>query len=311
MSNRRVNYLLLKIGRSLVWLATKLGYSGARRWHDYLADRENKITRSVFAINHPGFLFISDSQQRETRSILKLLGNMMNFMHLCNGTFTWFAINIPYFSQGIFNENKGDIDIILKRPRKFGDYDADFTYRGFEVKTILVDKNNNAKSLKRGDRHYLKIKSQLSKLIDFGCEQVFYLEIYVIERGHVLVNEFPSGEVLVEMNKKVAMLKDMGCGYVVLLEEPASTMDDYAGGIWRMPINIIPSTNNTIKPEFDNLVNEIDRVFEQNGGFGRSGGGRGGLSQTIIYCRSCKRLSSIESFSEELFKCSNCGNTLV
>lgn len=166
---------------------------------------------------------------------------------MCNDTWQWFAVNVPYEAIER-NGFEGDIDILLKRPRFLPDssHDVGFTYRGFEVKTVVVDRNGNVKSAKRSRKKHQKIKEQLGKLKQFGCEQVFLLELFVLERGYSSRNNFPSEKIKREISEKAKYLQKLGYGYVVIAEEPSTTHDDESGGVMHLPINILRTTNNAI-----------------------------------------------------------------
>ncbi|MFA6416368.1 MAG: tetratricopeptide repeat protein [Candidatus Paceibacterota bacterium] len=208
----------------------------------------------------PGTLFLSDSNVRETVSIFKLLRGP-NMTALCNDTWEWFAVNIPYQSVEK-NEFKGDIDIILKSPRFLGDYDTGFNYRGFQVKTVIVDQFGKIKSAKKGLIRHKKIKKQLDVLKKFGCEQVFFLELFVLGRGYSSINIFPSDEMRAEIIEKAKYLEHLGYGYVVMAEEPAPDRDDESGGMVHFPLNILGAKINPVGSNFKKLVVHIDLLRE-------------------------------------------------
>ena len=255
-----------------------------------------------------GRLFASDPQVRETKSILKILRGP-NRAALCNDTWEWFAVNIPY---NAVEENgfKGDIDIILKRPRFMFNHDAGFTYRGFQVKTILIDRNGNAKSVKRGNPNHYKIKKQLNLLKKFGCEQIFLLEIYVIERHHSSYHTFPSKEISKEIKEKAEYLKESGYGYVVMAEEPLTSHSDETGGVFHFPINILQAKAHPISPSFQKLVDGID-IFKKNFPYDKFSGPMHNKFRAvpqIVYCINCKNLAMITPDSLFSYYCFNCGD---
>ncbi|MDO8561928.1 MAG: tetratricopeptide repeat protein [bacterium] len=244
-----------------------------------------------------GTVFTSDSQQRETRSILKLLRDM-HATALCNDTWLWFAVNIPY-SAAEQNGVYGDIDIILKRPRYFMNHDAGFTYRGFQVKTVVVDKEGRIKSAKRGASNLRKIKTQLDVLKKFGCEQIFLLELHVLERGYSLRKTFPSAEIAAEIRKKAVFLQRFGYGYVVMAEEPNSQTDEESGGIWHPPLNVLPAQTREIGPVFQKLVDSIDEFHadpttqEMSQRHMNSNAKAEGFGLKTGYCQRCRRLTKL------------------
>lgn len=253
-----------------------------------------------------GRLFTSDSQARETRSILKLLRGP-NATALCNDTINWFAVNIP-FETAKQNGFKGDIDIILKRPRYFGERDAGFTYRGFQVKTVVVDRLGNIKSSKRGSGKKNVIKKQLNFLKKFGCEQVFLLEIFVLERGYSSFNRFPSVDIAQEILEKAKLLEGSGYGYVVMAEEPSTTHDDESGGMMFMPINVLLATSNPIGSHFQELVDAIDAFFAEPTTIKMTEGAprQRGFGPRIGYCSKCKALTLIIAMNPTTYVCGRC-----
>lgn len=254
----------------------------------------------------PGTVFRSHSQQRETRSILKLLRDM-HATALCNDTWLWFAVNIPYDAaeqNGVY----GDIDIILKRPRYFMDHDAGFTYRGFQVKTVVVDRTGHIKSAKRGQSNLRKIKKQLDVLKKFGCEQIFLLEFYVLERGYSQRNNFPSPEIVSEIREKAAFLEQHGYGYVVMAEEPNMETDEESGGVWHMPLNILPAQTSAIGAPFQKLVDAIDAFREDPATqeLLKSVSRHDGFGIKVGHCMRCKRLTMLVPQGHAMHICGWC-----
>ena len=274
-------------------------------------NQRNHISEAKF-YDGPGKLFATNSQIRETRSILKLLRDI-NATALCNDTWQWFAVNIPYKAMEK-NNFEGDIDILLKRPRFLPDssHDAGFTYRGFEVKTVIVDRNGHIKSAKRGKKKHQKIKKQLDKLKQFGCEQVFLLELFVLERGYSSHNNFPSDEINKEILEKAKYLQTLGYGYVVMAEEPSPTHDDESGGMVHMPINVLRTTSNSIGSHFQKLVDGIDNFLAEE----TTRDALASLSQhdqfgtKIGYCKSCRRLTMFAPVKFISHECIFCKKTI-
>lgn len=266
-----------------------------------------KKDNGVLIFKGPGKLFTSDSQKRETRAILKLLRGL-NFWALCNDTFTSVAVNIPY--QAVEQNNfEGDIDIIVGMLKTFPpDENTETRYRGFQVKTIMVNKNGKISSAKRGKKKHGQIKKQLDILKEFGCEQIFLLELFVIERGYSKSNGFPPQSVIDEINSKVNLLKNEGFGYVIMVEEPSQDMDDESGGIFYMPINILPTKNFEIKPYFLNLVKEIENFYKQN--ISRMPSNIPHIP-TVSYCKKCKKLTFLEPQKYDQYVCQFCKKDIV
>lgn len=257
-----------------------------------------------------GRLFKSSPGSRETRAILRILSGM-NATALCNDTWSWFAVNIPYHAVEK-NGFRGDIDIILKRPRYFLEHDAGFTYRGFQVKVVLVDKYGHIKSAKRGPKNHYGIKKQLNILNQFGCEQVFLLEVFVLERGYSQRNIFPSSEIKNELIEKGKYLRSLGFGYVVMAEEPSLTTDDEAGGMVHMPINILRASTNPISENFQKLADRIDAFLSNSSTESTLNGNsqRRQLGPVVGYCGRCKSITAIASVGFMSGACSKCNKIL-
>jgi len=253
-----------------------------------------------------GRLFLGDRQSRETRSILKLLRDV-NATALCNDSWQWFGVNIPY--QAIErNGIEGDIDIILKRPRYFIERDGGFTYRGFEVKAVIVDRFGKIKSAKRSKSDYRKIVQQLDKLRNFGCEQIFLLELYVLERGYSSKNRFPSKDIAKEIHRKRKLLEGLGYGYVVFAEEPSTTHDDESGGMLHVPINVLSATSNSVGYNFQKLADSIDSFLgeEPTKKFVDNLSNQDNFGTKVGYCTVCKKLTMIYPVGLTSHSCAWC-----
>ena len=213
-------------------------------------DKEEKFKGS-------GKLFNTDNQEQETKAILKILRNPYITNALCNDWWDWFAVNVPYDALEK-NGFKGDIDILLKRPTHPEAYYGGFTYRAFEVKVTKVNKNGEIKSgLHRGKGQLRKLKLKLNLLKKFGCELVFFLEIFILERGYSKKFTFPSDEIEKEIMNKAEELKSLGVGYVVCVDEPSVTHDDESGGQLYFPNNVLSTQKNEIKDDFRKMVSKI------------------------------------------------------
>lgn len=270
--------------------------------------KNNKeIPDDMVYYNDSGVLYKSEEQNLETRAIYKLLRGA-NMPALCNDTWEWFAVNIPYDSIEK-NGFEGDIDIILKRPRYLGSYDAGFTYRGFEVKIAKVSSLGKIEKIHRGQSKERKIKKQLKKLKDFGCEQVFLLELFVLERGYSMGQHFPSEEIIKEIQNKSKFLKNNGYGYVIMAEEPSNTHDEESGGIVHLPLNIIQAQTNIVSHNFNKLVENIDLVIKQ--GFTSISNTKKNhefASSKATYCKTCKKLVMAVPVRYSSHICDNCKN---
>lgn len=249
----------------------------------------------------PGKLFRTNSQIRETKSILKIF-RTPNWAALCNDTFNWFAFNIP---MDLLHNNdfKGDIDIIVSMPGSFPpNLETPPRYRCFEVKSILVKKDGEAKSLKRGK--HKKIRSQLNKLIKFGSYQVILLEIYALERGFSNNLSFPTDEIGKEIATKANLLKSNEVGYLIITDEAVDNIQDGFGGKYSFPINILVGPPHTISKPFSDLVNYLDTFYKEEGaklsveGF-----------SAITFCDKCKELVLFPTNSDALI-CYKCGNKI-
>jgi Flp pilus assembly protein TadD len=288
------------ISNILSWL------EGIPQWQKYVNNRTRPhISESDF-FSGSGSLFSSSSLQRETRTILKLLRGA-NAPALCNDWWNWFAVNIPY-SAVEKNGVEGDIDIIVKRPRNPGGIDGGFTYRGFEVKAIKVDKNGRIKSAKRGKAKLRGIEKQLGLLKKFGCEQIFLLEIFVLERGYSALHSFPSREIQAEILEKAKYLKQQGYGYVITAEEPTTTHDEESGGMLHMVRNILPAVSNPISTSFQNLMDGIDAFLTKPETRALLSDPKTAekFGTKVGYCRKCKQLTMLLPQGVAMHVCGHC-----
>ncbi|MBN1325739.1 tetratricopeptide repeat protein [Candidatus Falkowbacteria bacterium] len=262
------------------------------------SDKENADNKFL----GPGKMFSVKAQVRETKSILKLF-QTPNWAALCNDTFTWFAINIPY--ELINNHKfKGDIDLLVKMPKELPPIeDGPARYRSFEIKSILVEKSGKARSLKRG-KHKNALK-QLKKLKEFGSDQVILLEIYHIERGFSNFNNFPTQEIKQEIINKTNLFKENEFGYLIIRDEPSATIQDGMGGILSFPQNILTARPHTIKSPFIDLIKYIDEFWKKE----TSNRSFGGIS-VISYCKRCKKLIILDT-RDETMTCSNCRSSIL
>jgi hypothetical protein len=229
---------------------------------------------------------------------------------LCNDTWTWFAVNVPYnaINQNGFN---GDIDIIVKRPRYFMNRDSGFTYRGFQVKTIVVSKTGQIRSAKRGAASLRGIKKQLDVLKSFGCEQIFLLEIYILERGFSSRDGFPSDAIRKDIIAKAEYLKNLGYGYVVTAEEPSIDKDEVSGGVFHFVRNVLLTSSNQIGLNFQKLADDVDsfladpetkKMLDSMSEYANRGTG----IPLTSYCSSCKKLTLLIPITHSSHICGWC-----
>ena len=251
----------------------------------------------------PGRLFSSNPQTRETVAILKILRTPYLWA-LCNDWLRWVAINIPLDLLGK-NGFEGDIDIIVAMPAELPPKDdLKNKYRTFEVKSITVDKNGNIKSL--GGGKHKKLLSQLKKLKNFGCGQIFLSEIYVMERGYSSRNAGLPIKVVEKGKEKSMLLQDKDFGYVLMLDEPVLTHDDESGGAFSMPINVLPTKENIVKSPFRELSEYLNGFYKSE----KEKSENFGFPPAIYYCKKCKKLSMIE-INRRSIKCKHCNKSIT
>ena len=279
-----------------------------------LEQLENKRTglrphiTEASSFKRPGRLYSADAQEREIRAILKLIRGPYKRI-LCNDTYQWFAINIPYHAAEA-NRLKGDIDIIVSRPRYIRNYDAGFTYRGFQVKTILAGKTGATQAEKRGPRRLKQIKKQLDVLKEFGCEQVYLLELYILERGYSKSNRFPPLHLRQDIVIKADYLRTYGYGYAIIADEPLAIKDDESAGVLHHPIEVLTAVNNPIGRGFQILADTIDAFYRRaisDPAFGlKEQEGRRFVPITS-YCYKCKDFTLLLSSELRVPECPRCG----
>lgn len=250
----------------------------------------------------PGLLFSGDSQHREVSAIWKLL-HTPNFWALCNDTFRWIALNIP---MDLLQDSnfKGDIDIIVSMPAEFPpSEDGKVIFRSFEVKTISINKIGEVKSLKRGKRQ--KIVKQLNKMASFGCEQIFLLQMCVIERGYSLQNSFPPPQLEVAVNSLAPELKDK-FGYVVTAHEPSRTHSEQMGGILYPFFNVLRTKPRKPGGLFLDLMQHLDAFYKKEI---QNNENISGIA-VITYCKLCKVLVVLSVGPDENRECPHCLSVL-
>ena len=250
----------------------------------------------------PGKLFTVNPQIRETKAILKLFETPY-WSALCNDTFKWFAINIPYDLLGD-NSFKGDLDIIVSMPKSFSsDENTPSRYRSFEVKSILIEKTGRTRSLGRGK--HKKIHNQLKKLKNFGSEQVILLEIYGLERGSSQKFDFPTQEIMQEINNKASLIKNDGFGYLIAANEPLATHQDGYGGKFFIPNNILVGQLNVVSSPFSELADHLDKFSQSETKKHKVNG-----LPLICYCKKCKKLILVGAF-DKILTCYYCNQSIL
>ena len=201
-------------------------------------------------------LFYVASQIRECSTIWRILRDPVFFTILCNDTWKWFAVEIPYK----IGDKHGEIDILMCRPKTL-DHGAPLIYKGYQVKVSLIDENNIEKSLKRSNAsRFKKAVGQLKRLRSFGCDRICFLEVIVFEQTR---KKFDLPKIVVdEIKKKKQILNGMGIGYVVLPIQFSPDVPEDVGGYWFPPINILPSPEQHRSDDFTILVNRINSIFD-------------------------------------------------
>jgi hypothetical protein len=247
-------------------------------------------------------IFQIDSNYRETKSILRIFESQM-YSTLTGGLpWQWFAINIPMDIFPGISKVKGDVDIIgsfLDVPSMINDNDPPTKYRVWEVKTVLVNNKNEAKSLKSGKTDGLM--KQLTKLRKYGCPEVWFLEVYLLEDGYMNKNTFPSSQIMKSFKEKVDSLETKKYGYEIMPFEHYQTKDLDIGmkTIYnqfvppKSSLTLLGPITTDVKHPFDLFVERLhqfytDTINESNKReiedirkFGDA---------VITYCRNCKKL---------------------
>lgn len=273
--------------------------------HILFYKKHKKIDRHVPKVNKyngPGSLFSSHSQLRELKAIWKIFDTPF-FWFLCNDTFDWFAVNIPLDLLGN-NKFKGDIDLLVSMPRHIpSNNNTSSRYRAFEVKSVSVNRGGVVKSSKRGK--HKKIFSQLNKLKKFGCEQIFLLELYVIERGYSDSQIFPNKEITEEIESKRNNFISHGFGYVTIAQEPSPYFNEHSGGISHMPINVLPAKDQEVESAFSDLTKYIDEFYKKE----ISNYNENRKFPVVSYCNKCKQLIMLYT-DDYSFNCPDCGKKI-
>ncbi len=259
-----------------------------------------------------GSLYSSDSNIRETAAIFKLLRGP-NFWSLCNDTYSWVAVNIPFNALGK-SDFEGDMDIVLAM--HWGPPSPENRiYRGFEVKAIPVSKEGVAMSQKKSPSKHKKIKKQVKKLREFGCEQVFYLELYVLERGFSSrCVYFPTQTISDEIDAKTGIFRDLGCGYVYAVDEPTEDHHEERGGHWWFLLeNVLSTTRSDVSPQFSIMATRLEEIYRRESKkFAKDYGFAPGRHIPVLsFCQNCKEVRMINMQNPAKISCCHCEKPLL
>ena len=146
----------------------------------------------------------------------------------------------------------------------------------------------------------------MNKLKKLGCEQIFLLELYVIERGFSNIYNFPTSVIRSEVDKKIEKLKNKGFGYSMMCHEPLIYAHDEGNGINHMPYSILPTKDNEITESFKKLTKYIDDFYKEE----RIKYGEPRKFTVISYCKHCKNLIMVYS-EDTSFICPKCGDLFL
>lgn len=253
-----------------------------------------KIKNFFLGSNIGEKIYDTPSQVRENRLIYRLFEDG-HFWGLCNDSFKWVAVGIPF--DIIDSKEKGDIDILFCIPKNLGK-NSKYFYRAFEVKASLIDKNGKARSLKRGNKKF-EIKKQLEKLKKFGAEQVFLLEILLLHSEYK--GNFFTKEVIESLKEKRKYLANIQVGYVVMPLKYFSHIPENEAGRYGVPDNILLAPFHKVSQSFIQLVEHIDKFYESSTEVN--------TWKIITYCKKCKNLTIVSSSGP--LKCFYCGESVL
>jgi hypothetical protein len=252
-------------------------------------------------------LFESDSQYREKLTIWRIMSLLPLYGDLAEGrVWRWFAINIPMdLGTGAGGNFTSDLDIIAR----LSDFpnSRNWIYKTWEVKVSLLLKDGTARSLKAG-----KVKRTLTQLKaykPFGSAKSTLLDVYICESGFLETQGFPPKEVYDLSLHKASEFKKKGFGYQILPFEHDKD-GDIDDGLFvpgnrqgKAVVDILLPRDFGHRQPFSNLVEDIDKFFEQRGELPRKS------FNQIIYCKSCRQLQLIDM--KEIYECPTCNDNLI
>ncbi|MFA6077307.1 MAG: hypothetical protein WC735_04520 [Candidatus Paceibacterota bacterium] len=248
-------------------------------------------------------LYNFSGQHRELAAIWKICKGH-HVYDLANGTFKWVAVGIP-LTLVDKSAPKGDIDLLIAVtkiiPNKQGV--IPLVYRVFETKTSKIDNTGKIQTSPITERKkFQKALEQLQKLKDFGAQQIFLLDTYLVQAGYHenKKNKSIYASIYPEIIQKFEDIEKTDFGYITyFLESLKGYNEETSGGFeYWIPYgaNILPTKN-----AFDALVSKIEEFSKNNensGGF-------------ISYCYKCRRLIKCFPKANNLPDCPICNKKII
>lgn len=251
-------------------------------------------------------LFHASSQNRESLTIWEIFTYLPLYAELSDGeVYKWYAFNIPMrIVQG--TRYNSDIDIVGCFSDRCG---SGFSYKTWEVKVSLVDKEGKSHSLKAGKTK--DVLKQLRAYRDFGSPSVTLLESYICEQGYFEKFRGLPDEIEKLVREKIPYFQNEGFGYQLLPFQQNMVGGKIAVSGMTLPgrftplLKIIKSVVRSSSDDFVKLTGKIWGFIMSNPNPSMAPVHK----QLITYCSSCKSLCTIER--KEAPVCPNCGKPIL
>lgn len=251
-------------------------------------------------------LFNYDSQNREHATAWKLTRSPPHLSGLASDWWSWVAIGIP-LNLIDKSQPQGDIDLLIARPdpeclRKGETGSVPQQYRVFELKVGTINQSGEARSMKINK--FERTLAQLKKLANFGAEQIFLLEAYIVQAGFSQrgVASLPP-DLVNAISDRSSRLLGKRFGYVLQLIEQVDGYDEEKTGIAHPPINILPAPRVIAETPFASLAQHIDEYLKGCNARNKQ------TVRVVGYCLSCRSLTTPQSY--EMPQCHLCRRDLI
>lgn len=251
-------------------------------------------------------LFHVPSQNRESLTIWEVFTYLPLYADLSDGeVYKWYAFNIPMkIVPG--TRYTSDIDIIGCFSGRYG---AAYSYKTWEVKVSLIDKDGKPHSLKAGKTK--DVLNQLGAYRDFGSPSVTLLESYICEQGYLEKFRGLPDEVNRLAREKIPYFQNEGFGYQLLPFQQSTIGGKMVVSGMMRPGRLSPLLKilkPVVRPSSDDFVKLTEKIWgfimaNQNTSMAPV------HKNLITYCSSCKSLCMIERKADPI--CPSCGKPIL
>ncbi len=251
-------------------------------------------------------LFHAPSQNRESLTIWEVFTYLPLYADLSDGeVYKWYAFNIPMkIVRG--TRYTSDIDIIGCFSDRYG---SSLSYKTWEVKVSLIDKDGKPHSLKAGKTK--DVLKQLRAYRDFGSPSVTLLESYICEQGYLEKFRGLPDENENSIREKISYFQNEGFGYQLLPFQQNTVGGKMAISGMIQPGSLTPLLK-IIKPVVRASSDDFVKLTGKIWGFILSNQNTSMApvhKQLITYCSSCRSLCMIERKKDPV--CPNCGKPIL